>query len=210
MTRNASSRLRTLVSCSFLFALVCLLAGCSTGRLPYATTKNDPTSTSGLDDQSELLRSGDVLKISFRGPTQPIPEVVDRIPESGIITLPHNVSVTAVGKTRVELQEIIRTNYVPRVYQQLTVTIAPEERYFYVTGEVQKPDRHPYRGKLTVRDAIAAAGDFREFADKKEITVTRTDGTVLRVHYPKAVTNPALYDIRILPGDKLHVPRRYY
>jgi len=207
MTRIAFPRLFA-SACSIL-VLALVITGCKT-RPPLLTTAVDPASASDVDDQSELLRSGDMLKISFRGPVTAIPDFVDRIPESGYITLPQIGPVMAVGTRRVELQETIRSNYVPRVYQQLTVTIAPEERFYSVTGEVQKPERHAYRGKMTLRDAIAAAGDFREFADKNNITVTRTDGKVWRADYPKAITDPGQYDIRILPGDKIHVPRRFY
>lgn len=198
------------------FALLTLLAvlgltlvGCSS--LPIA---ENPPIGSGIDEPisygSELLRPGDVLKFTFKGPSSlQIPVHEERVPESGQITLPEIGKVEAVGKTRVELQDAVRDKYVPAHYRELSVTIAPAERFFYVSGDVKKPDRHPYLGKLTLTAAITAAGDFTDFADKSSILITRTDGKVLRGHYGKALENPMKYDIIILPGDKIHVPRRH-
>ena len=54
-----------------------------------------------------------------------------------------------MGKSRVELQKEIKALYVPKFYRNLTVTIEPDQRFFYVYGEVNKPDRHFYAGELT-------------------------------------------------------------
>ncbi len=191
-------------------ALVLILTGCGTTR-PVATTAIDAGTEEPQSEESELLRPGDVLKFTFKGPsTLEIPPHEERIPESGYVTLPEIGVVEAVGKTRVQLQEAVREKYVPAHYRELSVTIAPAERFFYVSGDVEKPDRHPYLGKLTLTQAITAAGDFTDFANKTSILITRTDGRVLRGHYPKALDNPTVYDIKILPGDKIHVPRRKF
>jgi polysaccharide export outer membrane protein len=191
-------------------ALALLLAGCGTTR-PVATTADDVGTDEPQSEESERLRPGDVLKFTFKGPsTLEIPQHEERIPESGYVTLPEIGAVEAVGKTRVELQKAVRAKYVPDHYRELSVTIAPAERFFYVSGDVEKPDRHPYLGKLTLTQAITAAGDFTDFANKSSILITRTDGRVLRGHYPKALEDPTKYDIKILPGDKIHVPRRKF
>jgi len=186
-----------------------LVAGCASTK--DVATNPDLDIEEQASPDSELLRPGDMLKFTFKGPSNlQIPVHEERIPESGSITLPDIGKVEAVGKTRVQLQEAVRAKYVPAHYRELSVTIAPAERFFYVSGEVRKPDRHPYLGKETLKGAITAAGDFTEFADKKNISVTRTDGTVQRAHYPLALQNPTKYDLKILPGDTIHVPRRYY
>ncbi len=205
--RHLVSLLRPRLALLALLASLCL-TGCKS--LPIATTKDTDGSEELLSDESELLRPGDMLKFTFKGPSNlMIPVHEERIPETGFITLPEIGRVEAVGRTRVQLQEAVRAAYVPAHYRELSVTIAPAERFFYVSGDVNKPDRHPYLGKLTLTAAITAAGDFTEFANKSKILVTRTDGRVLRGHYPKALENPRLYDIKILPGDKIHVPRRH-
>lgn len=188
-----------------LMVMSLVLGGCST--MPVSMTTDEADTEVALGD-SELLRPGDLLKISFKGPsTILIPDHEERVPESGYITLRDIGKIDAVGKTRVQLQEEIRKRYVPSHYRELAVTVAPAERFFYVSGDVRKPDRHPYLGKLTLTAAITAAGDFNDFADKTDIRITRTDGRVLRGDYLKALENPTLYDLKILPGDKIHVRR---
>lgn len=202
--------LRARFALPFLLAVLGFaLAGCKS--MPIAENPPNIGSYEPTNGDSELLRPGDLLKFTFQGPSNlTIPVHEERVPESGYITLPDIGKVEAVGKTRVQLQEAVRAKYVPAHYRELSVTIAPAERFFYVAGEVRKEDRHPYLGKETLTGAISAAGGFSEFADKKNISVTRTDGTVLRAHYPKALENPTKFDLKILPGDKINVPRRYY
>jgi polysaccharide export outer membrane protein len=198
--RPASNVIRALLTLGCLAAIASFSAGCVT--LPVATTETDPGDVV-LTDEAEVLRPGDLLKISFKGPGTPIPEHEERIPESGSITLRDIGRVEAVGKTRVQLQEDILEKYVPKYYLHLTVTVSPGERFFYTSGDVKDPNRHPYLGELTLTSAISASGGFTDFADKKKILITRTNGKVLRGHFPKALENPTLYDIRILPGDIL-------
>lgn len=192
-----------------LGALTLLLAGCQTSRPDTNNAEGEPD-VAGMGD-SEVLRAGDLLKITFRGPAAvQIPDHQERIPESGQITLQYIGKVDAVGRTRVQLQDEIRSKYVPDVFRELSVTIAPAERFFYVSGEVRKPDRHPYLGEITLREAIAAAGDFTDFADKRRIQVTRTSGRVLRGDYIRALEDPITYDLKIFPGDKIVVKRRVW
>ncbi len=200
--------LRAIVALPTLLVVLGLLqVGCSS--LPIATNDEDKSSDISQSDESERLRPGDLLKITFKGPSSlQIPPHEERVPETGFLTLPEIGKVEAMGKTRVQLQEAIRAKYVPAHYRELSVTIAPEERFFYVSGDVKNANRHPYLGKLTLTAAISAAGGFTDYADKTTILITRTDGKVLRGHYGKALEEPIKYDIKILPGDKINVPRR--
>jgi hypothetical protein len=64
---------------------------------------------------------------------------------------------------------------------------------------------------MTLLKAIAAAGDFTAFAQKKSVEVTRANGKKLRpVNCIRALRNPRKYDIPIYPGDHIHVPRRWF
>lgn len=196
-----------------LFSLLAIFAvlsgGCQTDKT--ATNTGDADSAAEPVVDPELLRQGDLLKITFKGPTNlQFTEHEERIPASGQITLQYIGKVQAVGKTRVELQDDIRGKYVPVVFKELSVTIAPAERFFYVGGEVEDENRHPYLGELTLREAINAAKGFTEFANKKNIQVTRTNGKVITVNYFKALEVPNKYDIKIQPGDKIVVKRRLF
>ena len=77
----------------------------------------------------------------------------------------------------------------------------------YVLGDVVRPGRMDTLGvKLTVRDAIKAAGGLRLNADRADIRLVRTTSsgeTVLAVNLSHPATNPILK-----PGDRLIIHRR--
>lgn len=158
---------------------------------------------------SEVLRPGDVLKITFRGPVNPPPDHEERIPETGRISLQYIGPIDVLGKTREKLQDEIRDKYVPNYFQALTVTISPADRFFYVGGEVKTPNRYPYGNKMTVTSAIATAGDFTDFARKSKVQLIRATGEREVVNGKKALENPK-YDPEVLPGDRIYVPRRLF
>ena len=93
----------------------------------------------------------------------------------------------------------------------MTVTVKPEEstRWYYVDGEVKSPNRQIYTSRITVLKAIASAGGFTDFANKKKVKLTRVDGRTQIVNCVKALDNPSL-DLEVYPGDKIHVPRRLW
>lgn len=158
---------------------------------------------------TELLRVGDPLTIVFSDiptPTQPFEE---RIKDDGTITLLYNQTFVAAGKLRGDLEREIRARYVPDYFKNLTVTIKTQMRFYYVGGEVKAPGEKPYLANMTLTKAIQAAGDVTDFADKKRVQLTRVNGEVLRVSYTRALENPR-NDPPVFPGDKIHVPRRWW
>jgi polysaccharide export outer membrane protein len=93
----------------------------------------------------------------------------------------------------------------------MTVTVKHQEstRWYYVDGEVKSPARQIYNSRITVLKAIASAGGFTDFANKKKVKLTRVDGRTQIVNCPKALDNPRL-DPEVYPGDKIQVPRRLW
>jgi len=191
-----------------LFAFIALLSsGCvspnNAERAAFGQLGDQPDGVGA----SEVLRPGDVLRITFKGPTVQIPDHEERIPESGQISLPYIGKVDVLGKTRVQLQDDIWVKYVDKYFKELTVTIAPSDRFFFVYGDVKIPNRYPYGNKLTVAGAISTAGGFNEFANEKKVQLIRTDGKREIVNCKKGRLDDR-YDPEILPGDKIFVPRR--
>jgi protein involved in polysaccharide export with SLBB domain len=161
--------------------------------------------------QPEVLRIGDSLTVSFTDTPTPIPAFQEKIKEDGTITLLLNQTFKADGKSRGELEKEIRACYVPDYFKNLTVTVTPDvsTRWYYVDGEVKAPNRQIYNNRITVLKAIASVGGFTDFAKKKKVRVARVDGRVQTVNCVKALDNPSL-DLEIYPGDKIHVPRRFW
>lgn len=160
-------------------------------------------------DNPDRLRPGDNLMIYFSDlPGERQAPFEGPIREDGTITLLQNQSFMAAGKTRGQLEKEIRERYVPRLFLHMTVTIKPQDRFYFVGGEVKSPGRQIYLGKMTVIKAIQSAGDFTEFANKKGVIVYRIDGRRQVVNVTKAYKDPSL-DVEVFPGDKLHVPRKW-
>ena len=130
-----------------------------------------------------------------------------RIPEDGRITLPYNMNVYAIGKTVSQLQDEIRSLYVPKLFVRLTVNIRTEERYYFVGGEVRSPARQQYLGDMTVLRAIDTVGGFTDFAKRSRIELRRANGEVHMINWDKARKNPKL-DLKVYPNDQIVVHRR--
>ena len=154
----------------------------------------DPTTGGSLAPvnvrSTARFRPGEQFRVIFSDLMPPLQPLDVRVSESGKITLYYNVTVVATGKTAAELQYEIQTNYVPRIFKNLTVTVKTEERFYYVDGEVRKPDRHLYLGYTTVTRAIATAGGTTEFASKK-VELRRATGEMITVNLKKAQDEPS-------------------
>lgn len=155
---------------------------------------------------SEILRVGDSMTITFADTVTPILPFDVTIKEDGAITLMQNQTFTAAGKTPGQLEKEIRERYVPKYFVNLTVTIKTQERFYFVDGEVKSPSKYVYSSGMTVLKAIASAGGFTDYANKKKVKLTRQDNTTQTINCVKAVSNPRL-DVEVLPGDKILVPR---
>jgi polysaccharide export outer membrane protein len=156
---------------------------------------------------SGRLSSGDLVRVTFSDVPQPPQAVELRIPEDGRITLPYNITVSAIGKTVSQLQDEIRNQYVPKLFVRLTVNIKTEERFYYVGGEVRAPARQPYNADLTVLRAIDSVGGFTDFAKRSRIELRRANGEVHIINWDKARKSPKL-DLKVYPNDQIIVHRR--
>jgi protein involved in polysaccharide export with SLBB domain len=158
--------------------------------------------------KDDFLRPNDLVVVVYAGIPNPPDKHEERIKDDGTILLPLlDAPVQASGKTVSQLQDDIYKLYVPKLFKRLTVTVLTENRVFYVRGEVRTPNRYPYVGEMSVLKAIAAAGDFTDFAAKTKVQLTRSNGQIFIINAQKARKNPRL-DLPVIPGDTIFVPRR--
>jgi protein involved in polysaccharide export with SLBB domain len=190
-------------------------ASTAPAKVPVKTPVSKPAVSSAVASNAgpepEVFRVGDSLTIIFMDTPIVIPSFDGRIKEDGTITLTLNQSFKADGKTRGDLEKEIRDRYVPDYFKQMTVTVKQQEstRWYYLNGEVRSPARQIYNSRITVLKAIASAGGFTDFANKKKVKLTRVDGRTETVNCVKALDNPRL-DPEVYPGDTIHVPRRLW
>ncbi|MCX7872728.1 MAG: polysaccharide biosynthesis/export family protein [Verrucomicrobiae bacterium] len=196
---------------SVLAGIVCLFVGCGSVGTQTEISNEDlkPARTN-----YEIIQPDDTLEITLILPTtsstSPVPNqpVEQKVKSDGTINLYLIGDVKAAGKTPKDLETEIYNKYVPKYFTRATVTIRQTGRFFYVDGQVKMASRFQHVGEITVTGAIAAAGGFTDYANKKAVRIIRSDGKVLTLDYNKAIKNPK-YDLPIYPGDRVIVPRRW-
>jgi polysaccharide export outer membrane protein len=177
---------------------------------PAANQELVGTNMSPADLGAYVIAVGDDLTVNFNDVNPAIQPITDTIKDDGKITLIYNQSFVAVGKTIAQLQEDIRNAYVPAYFRYLSVNVRPQSRFFTVSGEVRVPNRYVYTGRTTVNGAIATAGGFTDFSNKKSVSITRAGGKQqLKENCVKALREPSL-DIEVYPGDLIHVKKRFW
>lgn len=184
-----------------------LIAGC--GPLDAGGGGTSRRAPVPVNTASDVLNIGDPITVVFSDLPMIIPTFEERVKTDGTITLLNNQTFVAAGKTRGELEKEIRVRYVPSYYINLTVTVKPAERFYFVDGEVKVPNRYTVSGETTVLKAIASAGSFTDFAKKSRVQLTRSGGQSFTVDCEAAQENPAL-DLPVYSGDKIYVPRRLW
>ncbi len=104
----------------------------------------------------------------------------------GKITMPLIGDLAAAGVTPIALRDLITArmrDYVvnPVVTVMVVETVAST---VYVMGEVNKPGTLPLTGPMSVLQALAMAGGFRDFANTKDIRILRNGpGGVETLHF---------------------------
>lgn len=77
--------------------------------------------------------------------------------------------------------------------------------FIYVHGEFKSPGRYDWTNGMTLKDAIAAAGGFTEFAWPR-IVIQHPDSS--KQQYKWSSARPLRNNPALKPGDKVWNPRR--
>jgi polysaccharide export outer membrane protein len=183
-------------------------AGCKAPDYQAAMLR--PEGVSELVTNLPRLRIGDTVTVTLSGvPDAPLP-LEKPIKEDGTITLQDIGPVQAAGQTAGELEDIIHNLYVPAIYRHINVTVkTSSDLVYFVRGEVKQPGRVLYVGPVTVSKAITSAGDFTDFANRKKIFLTRSNGQRFKLNCVKILEGEAP-DPPIFPGDQIEVKRRLW
>ncbi len=131
----------------------------------------------------------------------------------GMISLPLIGEVKAAGYTPVQLQGVL-ADAMKKYVSDPQVTVVVDKigsLNFNIVGEVGRPGYFPLTRRMTVLDAIAMAGGFKDFAKTKKVYVLRTaaNGTQQRLpfNYKEVIkgVNPQ-QNIELQPRDTIVVP----
>ncbi len=174
---------------------------------PSNATVAKATGTRWVDTEYRL-GAGDKLRVEvYREPQ--LSQSLQVRPD-GKITLPLIGDVDAQGSTAIELRDHLSTSlkeYVTNPVVTVIVTDATAARAF-VMGEVNNPGAVPMTGPMTVLQALAVAGGFKEFADRRGVEILRrTDTGVQRIRFDyKRAVKSRQDPVYLQPGDTVVVP----
>ena len=158
-----------------------------------------------------VIGPGDILAINVWKEAE-ISRVVP-VRSDGRISLPLIGEVQSGGLTPKQLEAEI-TKGLKDYVAEPSVTVVVQEihsQHINVLGMIARPGSYPLTKTMTIVDAIATAGGFRDFAKKKSIYVLRQnpDGTQARLpfNYKEAIkgVRPE-QNIKLQPGDSIVVP----
>lgn len=157
--------------------LLIVLTGTLWAQMPdpptHAATASVTEAVKKPHDGSFVIGDDDVLAVNVWKE----PDISRSIPvrSDGRISLPLVGELQAAGRTPLQLEQDI-TSKLRNYIEDPEVTVMVQEIHsqkFNILGEVTKPGSYSLEVAATVLDAIAAAGGFRDFANKKDIYILR-------------------------------------
>jgi polysaccharide export outer membrane protein len=180
----------TFTACCFLILLSRGVAQEARRDPPPATPSS---SMSGADTSvvpDYRMFPGDKLRVEVYKDQQLSQSL--QIRPDGKITLPFLGDVKAAGLTPTQLRDNLTTALKEYITNPVVTVIVTEStpQSVYVMGEVKNSGPIPLKGTLSVMQAIAMAGGFSEFANKKDIRIQRPTGNgvkTLTFNYKEAL-----------------------
>jgi len=178
---------------------------------PLPATTTPASRVPAVQQASYVIGVGDVLDINVWKEGE-LSKTVPVRPD-GMITLPLVGEIKATGLTPVQLQDQV-TAALQKVVSEPQVTVmvvSVNSLSFNIVGNVLKPGYYPLTRPITILDALALTGGFRDFAKEKKVYVLRTmpDGTQkrLKFNYKEVIKGKNMsQNIILLPHDTLVVP----
>jgi polysaccharide export outer membrane protein len=194
-----------------MFLTLCLLSMASTAAAQQGggAAAARPAVASGVNVPPDYrLIVGDKLRIEVYKDPQLSQSL--QIRPDGKITLPLIGDVMASGQTPLALRDSIATSLKEYVTNPVVTVIVVEAQpqTFSVIGEVNHPGVHPYKGMITMLDALAMAGGFKDFANTKNIIIQRSTKAGLQripFNYKDAVKRDSK-SVFVEAGDIIIVP----
>lgn len=180
------------------------------GASTAAPAASAPGATAVETAPEYRLARGDKLRVEVYKDTYLSQSL--QVRPDGKITLPLVGDLVAQGLTPIELRNQIATSLKEYVANPVVTVIVVEvtDPVVYVLGEVNQPGSIGLKGPLTVLQALAMAGGFKEFANPKGIRILRRNGDASRVetiafNYKQALKTEAPI-VYLQPGDTVVVP----
>lgn len=153
----------------------------------------------------------DILQIDVYGEEDLSQKV--QVSASGFITYPLLGRVKAGGQSISELEEAIRSALAKDYVRDPQVRIAVKEfSNIYVVGQVLDPGPYPFKGGMSVLQAVTTAGGFTKIANKRRVRIVRNkegkpESWTVSV---AGIINGDEEDVLLEPGDTVIVPESFF
>ena len=197
-------------------AMFCLLtvvgpatALAQSGPGPVPTTSKPANGGHAADTSKDYrLVAGDKLRIEvYRDPQ--LSQNLQVRPD-GKITLPLVGDLVAAGETPASLRDSLTTALREYINNPVVTVIVVEAQpqTVSVMGEVNNPGVQPLKYPMSVIDALATAGGFKDFANTKNIVIRRMTPTgvqTIKFNYKDAIKSDSK-PLYLQPGDVIIVP----
>jgi polysaccharide export outer membrane protein len=177
---------------------------------PGGATASPAVATGTPIPTDYVIGPDDVLGVLFWREPEISGDVTVR--PDGMITIPLLKDIQAAGLRPDQLGERIQKASEQYISQpNVTVVVRQiRSRNAFITGQVARPGPYPIVGQMTVLQLIAIAGGIGEFADAKNITITRSQNgktAVLPFNYKDVSRGKNVHqNIALRPGDTVVVP----
>jgi len=210
MTRTVVSGIAVLILNSILLAHGQMKAVSPTGSTAAEAVKTAPPQSAAPSEEF-VIGPGDVLAINVWKEAE-ISKVLP-VRSDGRISLPLIGELQASGVTPRQLETEL-TKKLKDYVADPSVTVVVQEIHSQkvnVLGMVSHPGSFPLAKPMTVIDAIATAGGFRDFAKQKDVYVLHKDAsgkqTRIAVNYKDVIKgmHPE-QNIELQSGDTVVVP----
>jgi polysaccharide export outer membrane protein len=169
-----------------------------------------PAASAVIPPADYVIGTADVLSVIIWREKDLTTDVIVR--PDGMVSLPLLNDVHAAGLTPEEFRQRL-TTAAARYVETPNVTVmvkAINSRKVFITGEIARPGPYSLGGPTTVLQFIAEAGGLLEYANKKNISIMRTENgkvTVLRFNYADVAKGRRMeQNILLKPGDTVIVP----
>lgn len=175
-----------------------------------ATSTTKPANGEKVADTSKDYRlvAGDKLRIEvYRDPQ--LSQNLQVRPD-GKITMPLVGDMVAAGETPASLRDSLTTALREYINNPVVTVIVVEAQpqTVSVMGEVNNPGVQPLKYPMSVIDALATAGGFKDFANTKNIVIRRMTPTgvqTIKFNYKDAIKSDSK-PLYLQPGDVIIVP----
>jgi polysaccharide biosynthesis/export protein len=195
------------------FCLIILIGSVPVrAQTPSSGSPGSPKPVGGLNGASTAkdyrLVAGDKLRIEvYRDPQ--LSQNLQVRPD-GKITLPLIGDVMAAGETPSSLRDTLTTSLREYINNPVVTVIVVEAQpqTISVMGEVNNPGVQPLKYPMSVIDALAIAGGFKDFANTKNILIKRVTPTgvqTIKFNYKDAIKSDGK-PMYLQPGDVIIVP----